>query len=99
MRLTIPNISNYQATGLGFYTLRTPEQDQSLINNFAPYATYIAFFEYHFSIDGSLNTINDATAIRTAWSRRVKPLMTITNLTESGFNAQLTHQMLNQTLC
>lgn len=96
MRLTIPNISNYQATGLGFYTLRTPEQDQSLINNFAPYATYIAFFEYHFSIDGSLNTINDATAIRTAWSRRVKPLMTITNLTESGFNAQLTHQMLNQ---
>ncbi len=49
MRLTIPNISNYQATGLGFYTLRTPEQDQSLINNFAPYATYIAFFEYHFS--------------------------------------------------
>lgn len=95
MKINIPNISNYNATSLGYYVLRTPESDQTLINDFSPYMTYIALFEYHFSSDGSLNDINDAMAIKTAWSRRVNPLMTVTNLTASGFSSQLTHQVLN----
>ncbi|MBL7245863.1 hypothetical protein B5V88_02565 [Heyndrickxia sporothermodurans] len=95
MIVRIPNISNYYVTSLGYYSVRTPQADQRLITDFSPYLTYIALFEYHFSPDGGLSTLNDLTAIKTAWSHRVKPLMTITNLTESGFSSQLTSQMLN----
>lgn len=96
MRITIPDISDYIASTLGFYTLRTPEQDQALINNFAPYHTYLSIFEYHFSGNGVLvNDLNDLPAIRTAWQRRLQPLMTVTNLTTEGFSAEIAHEMLN----
>lgn len=95
MRVRIPNISNYNVTSLGYYSIRTPEADQRLITDFSPYITYIALFEYHFSNEGGLSTLNDLTGIKSAWSHRVKPLMTITNLTKSGFSSQLTSQMLN----
>ncbi|WP_079909517.1 glycoside hydrolase family 18 protein [Paenibacillus sp. 32352] len=95
MKITIPDISNYYITALGYYALRSPALDQALINDFAPYATFISLFEYHFSSDGSLNFLDDSTAIQTAWSRRVNPLATITNLTETGFSTELTHQVLN----
>lgn len=95
MKIRIPNISSYNATSLGYYVLRTPQSDQALITDFSPYITYVALFEYHFSSNGSLNNINDAPAITTAWSRRVNPLMTVTNLTTTGFSPQLTHQVLN----
>lgn len=95
MNVKIPNISNYNATGLGYYTLRNPALDQALINDFAPYTTFIALFEYHFSENGTLNALNDLPAIQTAWSRRVSPIMTVTNLTSSGFSSELTHRMLN----
>ena len=38
MRLTIPNISNYHASALGFYVVRSPELDRALISDFAPYS-------------------------------------------------------------
>ncbi|MFO6495551.1 MULTISPECIES: glycosyl hydrolase family 18 protein [Bacillus] len=96
MKLTIPDIPKKPITGLGYYTLRNPQLDRELINNFAPYTTYLAFFEYHFSSDGSLSDLNDPPAVQTAWRRRVPPLMTVTNLTETGFSPSLAHQVLNQ---
>ncbi|ASB89454.1 glycosyl hydrolase family 18 protein [Bacillus sonorensis] len=96
MKITIPDTPKKPITALGYYGLRSPQLDQELINDFAPYATYLAFFEYHFSNDGSLNDINDLPAVQTAWRRRVPPLMTVTNLTETGFSSALAHQVLNR---
>ncbi|WP_028552786.1 glycoside hydrolase family 18 protein [Paenibacillus sp. UNC451MF] len=95
MKITIPNISDFYITTLGYYALRSPELDRALVNDFAPYATFISLFEFHFSADGSLNVLDDTAAIQTAWSRRVNPLATITNLTQTGFSTDLTHQVLN----
>src|SRR4051812_41149818 len=96
MKLTIPNISDYLASGLNFYVVRSPELDQALISDFAPYSSSISIFEYHFSSNGDIaNTLNDFTAIQTTWNYRVRPLVTITNLTPEGFSPELVHQVLN----
>ncbi|TWI58133.1 glycosyl hydrolase family 18 protein [Halalkalibacter nanhaiisediminis] len=95
MVLIIPDISNHLASTLGYYIIRSPELDQALINDFAPYATYFSFFDYHFDYNGDLNELNDLRAIEAAWNRRVIPLATITNLTEEGFSPDLVRQMLN----
>ena len=96
MRLTIPNISNYRASTLSFYVVRTPELDKTLISNFAPYSTSISIFDYHIAANGDLaNTLNDLTAIQETWNHRVRPLATVTNLTPEGFSSELIHQVLN----
>jgi spore germination protein len=96
MKVRIPDISDYLAGILGYYVVRNPELDRSLINNFATYASYISLFEYHFTTNGDIeNDLNDLVAIETAWSNRVTPLATITNLTSGGFNPNLAHQVLN----
>jgi spore germination protein len=95
-RIQIPNTSNYLASTLSFYVVRSPALDQTLITNFAPYASIISLFEYHFAVNGSIaNELNDATAVQTTWQSRVTPIVTITNLTEQGFSPELVHQVLN----
>jgi spore germination protein len=95
MRLIIPNLPDYPIRSMEFVTLHTPEEDQELISNFAPYVTYMLLFEYHFVADGSLSTLNDQVAIETARSHHSAPIVTITNLTAAGFSPELTHQVLN----
>ena len=96
IRLTIPNISNFRASTLSFYVVRTPELDRALISDFAPYTTSLSIFEYHIAANGDIaNTLNDLTAIQEAWNHRVRPLATITNLTPEGFSSELIHQVLN----
>lgn len=96
MKIRIPDISNYLAGTLGYYVVRTPELDRTLINNFAPYSSYISLFEYHFATNGDIvNDLNDLVAIETTWRNRVRPLVTITNLTSEGFSPNLAHQVLN----
>ena len=96
MRLTIPNISNFRASTLSFYVVRTPELDKTLISDFAPYTTSLSIFDYHIAANGDIaNTLNDLTAIQETWNHRVRPLATITNLTPEGFSSELIHQVLN----
>lgn len=96
MKINIPKISKYIAETLGYYVPESPEADRALVNDFGPYLTYIALFEYHFANKGEIvNDLNDSVAIQTAWSRRVTPLATITNLIPEGFSPELTHQVLN----
>jgi spore germination protein len=96
MKITIPDISNYLASTLGFYVVRNPEMDRVLIRNFAPYATFISLFEYHIAANGDIaNDLNDLAAIEETWRNRVTPLATITNLTPEGFSTEIVHQVLN----
>ncbi|MCM3790693.1 glycoside hydrolase family 18 protein [Domibacillus indicus] len=95
-RIQIPDISNYLATTLSFYVVRSPALDQALITDFAAYASIISLFEYHFAANGDIvNELNDVTAVQTTWQNRVTPIVTVTNLTEQGFSPELAHQVLN----
>lgn len=96
MQIIIPDISNYVATSLSYYVVRNPELDRLLINDFAPYSSYISIFDYQFAPNGDLTTnLNDLVAIEETWRNRVTPLATITNLVPEGFSSELAHQVLN----
>ncbi|ASK64075.1 sporulation protein [Virgibacillus phasianinus] len=95
MEVVIPEHPDYVASTLGYTYITGSEDDQEIIRNYAPYATYYPFFEYHFSSDGSLSQLDDLEAIETAWTVETAPLATITNLTPTGFSSDLTHQMLH----
>lgn len=95
MRLNLPKIERRIVTSLSFTQLRTPSLDQALIADNAPYLTYIALFETHFNWNGDLSPMNDSAAVLAAWRGRVTPILTVTNLTESGFNSAIVQRVLN----
>ncbi|OZU87363.1 sporulation protein [Virgibacillus indicus] len=95
MKISLPELPDYTASALNYFYVTGTKSDQLLINDFAFYTTYYPFFEYHFNPDGSLSSLNDLTAVESAWNSNTAPLATITNLTAYGFSAELTSQTLN----
>lgn len=73
-----------------------PSIDNTVLNNTLDYLTYISLFSYQVREDGTLVTINDEKIINTALQSSVKPIMTITNIGESGgFSSELGNTILN----
>ncbi|MFT8318732.1 MAG: glycosyl hydrolase family 18 protein [Sporolactobacillus sp.] len=95
MRLNLPPNQTHPATHFSYSQLRTPSMDQAVISDNAPYLTYIGTFETHFNWNGDLSPLDDGAAILAAWRGRVTPVMTVTNLTDSGFNAALVQHIVN----
>lgn len=73
----------------------TPERDKRVTNEAIQYLTYISPFSHHVNADGSLTPINDATVLEIAKDNKVAPLLSVTNLSESNFDTQLGHKILN----
>ncbi|AZU60018.1 glycosyl hydrolase family 18 protein [Neobacillus mesonae] len=95
MKLYLPPRPKYEAEGFSYITPSTPEMNQWLVQRFAPINTFFGFFEYHVLEDGGLSTLNDQQLIRLSRENNVAPLAVITNLTETGFNPELTKRVLN----
>jgi len=95
MRIVLPELPDYIASTFNYFYVTGTPIDQALINDFAPYTTYYSSFEYHFYTDGSLSQLDDSEVIETAWNRKSVPLVTITNLTETGFSPEFTSETLN----
>jgi spore germination protein YaaH len=95
MRLNLPPIARRVGTHFSYTQLRTPSADRAVIADNAPYLTYIALFETHFNWNGDLSPLNDSAGVLAAWQGRVVPVLTVTNLTESGFNPALVQRILN----
>lgn len=95
MRLNLPSIERRIAAHFSYTQLRTPAVDQAAISDNAPYLSYIALFETHFNWNGDLSPMDDNAGVLAAWRGRVTPVLTVTNLTESGFNSALVQRVLN----
>ncbi|WP_066390347.1 glycosyl hydrolase family 18 protein [Neobacillus mesonae] len=95
MKLYLPPRPKYEAEGFSYITPSTPEMNQWLVQRFAPINTFFGIFEYHVLEDGGLSTLNDQQLIRLSRENNVAPLAVITNLTETGFNPELTKRVLN----
>ena len=73
-----------------------PSINSTVLQNTVDYLTYISLFSYQVREDGTLVTINDRRIIDIALSSSVKPMMTITNIGESGgFSSDLASTILN----
>jgi spore germination protein len=95
MRLYLPPRPKYESAGFSYITPSTPETNQMIVHTFAPINTFFGIFEYHIREDGSLSTLDDEQLIRLARENHVAPLVVITNLTETGFDPELTRRVLN----
>lgn len=94
-KINLPAIERRVATHFSYSQLRTPAIDQAVIADNAPYLTYIGLFETHFNWNGDLSPLNDNAAVLASWRGRVTPVITVTNLTETGFNSALVQRVLN----
>lgn len=93
--LKIPTVNSalrtINANGYAF-----PSINAGVLNNTIDYLTYISIFSYQVRENGMLVTINDTNIINEAIKNSVKPIMTITNIGESGgFNSDLASTILN----
>ncbi|MBU8713306.1 glycosyl hydrolase family 18 protein [Brevibacillus parabrevis] len=94
-RLRLPTRAKYPVENFSYLLLTTPENDEKIIVNSAANNTYYGIFEHHLLPGGALSQLDDAAVIRASRRHHVAPLAVITNLTATGFNAELVRQILN----
>ncbi|WP_339165113.1 glycosyl hydrolase family 18 protein [Siminovitchia sp. FSL W7-1587] len=95
MELYLPPREKYSEEGLSYLTPSTPERNRRNVQTFAPLISNFGIFEYHILPNGSLSTLNDEQLISLIWENKSRPIVVITNLTETGFSPELTRRVLN----
>ena len=95
MNLYFPPRRKYEQEGFSYITPSTPDINQFNVQTFSSINSYYGVFEYHILENGSLSTLNDTPLIPLIRQNQVLPLVVITNLTETGFNPELTSRILN----
>jgi spore germination protein len=60
-----------------------------------PYLTYISIFSYQTDLEGNLTQLNESNIITAARNSNVAPMMTVTNIRETGgFSSDIAHAIL-----
>lgn len=72
-----------------------PDIELSILEKTLLSLTFLSIFSYHLKIDGTLKDINDMPLIESALKNNTMPIMTLTNIGESGhFESELAHKIL-----
>lgn len=95
-RLIIPSKS-LPSKEVNAYLIDLGSSGQSMIEQVGEELTYLSPFSYEVKSDGSLKGLNDLQALNIARSKKVLPLMSITNIDDKGFNSEIVHVILNNT--
>lgn len=95
MRLYLPPRRKYSVYSFGYITVTTPENDQLIVQTYAPFNTYYGIFEHHINPDGSLSTLDDQRVVNLSRQNFVAPIAVITNLTSTGFSSSLVKLVLS----
>ena len=93
-RLRIPSAS-LPSKEVNAYLTNLGSVGQSMIDQVGYDLTYVSPFSYEARSDGSLKGLNDVAVLSIARSKKVSPLMSITNIDAKGFNSELAHVILN----
>jgi spore germination protein len=88
-----PVTPKYRAIVNG-YLISQGAGDRQLLLATETALTYVSVFSYAFRPGGELTGLNDFTALQTARELGIGPLMTLTNIDETGFSTELAHRML-----
>ena len=92
MALLVPSAETGSRPGLEVNGYAYPNIAQSVLNETLPYLSYLCPFSYHMTTAGELIPIPDSTMVDAARANSVAPLLTITNLGESGgFSGDIAH--------
>jgi spore germination protein len=71
------------------------EQAVPIIREVGEHLTYLSPFAYRIREDGDLEPIDDSPAVRTGYTMKVVPLMSITNFTSTELGENLAHAVLS----
>lgn len=77
------------------YTYQTPEAAVNTLNEIGDLLTYFSPFAYMIKEDGTLQPMNDQAMIQAAMSKRILPMMSITNFTSSQTGSNVAHTILS----
>ena len=92
LALLVPSAETGSRPGLEVNGYAYPNIAQSVLNETLPYLSYLCPFSYHMTTVGELIPIPDSTMVDAARANSVAPLLTITNLGESGgFSGDIAH--------
>ena len=79
------------------YIYNLKEQAASIIEKDGKDLTYVSPFAYRIKEDGSLQSIDDIQAIKSAYTEKAVPIMAITNFTSTALGENLASVVLNST--
>ncbi|MHA6482726.1 LysM peptidoglycan-binding domain-containing protein [Paenibacillus sp. strain BS8-2] len=76
------------------YLEKLGQRGAELTEQVGDYLTYLSPFSYRVQSTGALQPIDDTAAIATAYSKRVIPMMVITNFEGDNFNPEIAHAVV-----
>jgi len=94
MVLTIPRKIRPTISVNGYIYL-LGEESGPIVEKASKYLTYLSPFAYLIKEDGTLQTITDIPVIKVAKTKKVIPLMSITNFSSTALGANLAHIVLS----
>lgn len=77
------------------YLIDVGSSGQKMIDQVGDDLTYLSPFSYEVNSDGSLKSLNDLQVLDVARSKKISPLLCITNIGDKGFSSQIAHTILN----
>lgn len=92
--LLIPGGSGSSRRGIEVNAYAYPFISAKLLDEVLPYCTSLCPFSWRFNAEGELLPIRDEPLIRAARETATAPMLTVTNLDDSGFSAALGHAVL-----
>ncbi|REK74863.1 glycosyl hydrolase family 18 protein [Paenibacillus paeoniae] len=92
--LTIPKAAK-PIIEVNAYTEKLGSNGIELVNQIGDYLTYLSPFSYRVQMNGSLTPLDDSAIINAAYSKRVAPMMVITNFENGTFKPDIAHAVLS----
>ncbi|RJX39621.1 LysM peptidoglycan-binding domain-containing protein [Paenibacillus pinisoli] len=91
--LTIPKAAK-PVIEVNAYTEKLGANGIEIVGEIGDYLTYLSPFSYRVQMNGSLTPLDDSAIINAAYSKRVAPMMVITNFENGTFNPDIAHSVL-----
>ena len=92
LALLVPSAETGSRPGIEVNGYAYPNIAQSVLNETLPYLSFLCPFSHHMTAGGELIPIPDSAMVDAARANSVAPLLTITNLGESGgFSGDIAH--------
>ncbi len=93
-KLTIPSTPKKEIFTGAFMVPAGDKASKSLLKHYKKLISTVGFFEYHPDSQGNLSKMPVEATVKTAWKNNLIPYATITNLSSSGFDDELAHQVI-----
>lgn len=94
-KLKIPRQSKMDLWTGTYFVPKDKNTNAWMLNNYKSTLTSVFLFEYHSDDQGNIIGIAENEAHKMAWNQNMTPYATLSNLSEKGFDPELTHKLIS----